>query len=441
MTGVWWLLAAGLVGVAVLAARLLHNRRRDVVVARRHDGATGADDPLVDWVAELRGTPARGIGRTAGGDGATSGGQVDGANRGGDSPPPAVVPELGSRFLAAAVPGGEAVNPGEQRTARVRRSLATRSPWPWSAGGYPGPSRPGGSAGPPVRRDARRPVGVPAPSAISLPVRPPSAADLATGAGRRARWFHSALLTGSPRRTLLLVGMAGAGIGNVLAGPVAAVAAAAYGALAARALLRRQAVRRADRARRRRLDELSGLAADLRAGLPAPVAVAGLDLTGTAGTMTADPPPVRRRGAVLDPARLLGPAADRPGAGQVDVPAGERPGASDRLGRLARAAVRLADRTGAPLAELVERIEADARSVDRGLAAAAAQSAGARATAWLLAALPLGGIALGYGIGVDPVAVLLHTPVGGACAVGAIVLQAAGLFWAERLGATPGRAG
>ena len=84
--------------------------------------------------------------------------------------------------------------------------------------------------------------------------------------------------------------------------------------------------------------------------------------------------------------------------------------------QLTSAAVRLADRTGAPLAELVERIEADARSTDRGLAAAAAQAAGARATAWLLAALPLGGIGLGYGIGVDPVAVLLHTPVGGACA-------------------------
>ena len=85
--------------------------------------------------------------------------------------------------------------------------------------------------------------------------------------------------------------------------------------------------------------------------------------------------------------------------------------------------MRLADRTGAPLAELVERIEADARATDRGLAAAAAQAAGARATAWLLAALPLGGIGLGYGIGVDPVAVLLHSTVGGACAIVAIALQ------------------
>lgn len=106
--------------------------------------------------------------------------------------------------------------------------------------------------------------------------------------------------------------------------------------------------------------------------------------------------------------------------------------------RLARAAVRLADRTGAPLAELLERIEADARAADRGRAAAAAQAAGARATAWLLAALPFGGIGLGYAIGVDPVAVLLHTPVGGASAVAAVALQIGGLLWAERLGAAPG---
>jgi tight adherence protein B len=91
------------------------------------------------------------------------------------------------------------------------------------------------------------------------------------------------------------------------------------------------------------------------------------------------------------------------------------------------------------LAELVERIEADLRATDRGLAAAAAQAAGARATAWLLAALPLGGIALGYGIGVDPLRVLLHTPIGAGCVVVATTLQGVGLLWAERLGAAPGR--
>lgn len=94
---------------------------------------------------------------------------------------------------------------------------------------------------------------------------------------------------------------------------------------------------------------------------------------------------------------------------------------------------RLAERTGAPAADLVERIEADARAADRAKASAAAQAAGAQATAILLAALPAGGIALGYSIGADPLRILLHTGLGAACALGAVALQCAGLLWADRL--------
>ncbi|WP_423791018.1 hypothetical protein [Micromonospora cathayae] len=206
-----------------------------------------------------------------------------------------------------------------------------------------------------------------------------------------------------PRVRTALVTGAAAVVGGVVAGPVAALVAAAYVALGTRALLRRRAVAATDQLRRRQLDDLGALAADLRAGLPVPVGLAGEEhigaVSGGTGSTTVVPP--------------------------------------SRLDRLARAAARLADRTGAPLAELVERIEADARAVDRGLAAAAAQAAGARATAWLLAALPLGGIVLGYTVGVDPVGVLLHTPVGAACALGATGLQTVGLLWAERLGAPP----
>ncbi|SBT50908.1 tight adherence protein B [Micromonospora auratinigra] len=168
-----------------------------------------------------------------------------------------------------------------------------------------------------------------------------------------------------------------------------ALVLAAYGTLGARAVHRRHTHRSVAHARRAELDQLCAFAADLRAGLPGPVA-------------------------------------------PLDGP--------DRVARLARAAGRLADRTGAPLAELLERIEADARAHDRGLAAATAQAAGARATAWLLAALPVGGIGLGYVIGADPIAVLLHTPVGAGSALAAVGLQVGGLLWTERLGAVPGRA-
>jgi tight adherence protein B len=211
------------------------------------------------------------------------------------------------------------------------------------------------------------------------------------GARRRGPRWPAALLGGRALVGYIAIGAAGA---VVLAGPVAALAVGGYGALAIRALGRRRAAHAAARQRARTVDALCALAADLRAGLP--------------------------------------PAATTPAA--LDDP---------RVAELAGAAWTLAEQTGAPLADLVERIEADLRAADRARSSGAAQAAGARATAWLLAGLPVGGIALGYGIGVDPLAVLLHTPVGAACAVGAIVLQVGGLTWADRLasplaaGATP----
>lgn len=256
-------------------------------------------------------------------------------------------------------------------------------------------------------------------------------------------------LSASPRRSLLLAGAVGAGAGGLLAGPVAAVVVGTYGTLAARAVLRRGLARAVERARRHSLDQLSALAADLRAGVPVLTAAATLtarlpsaevaltattvppvEVALTVGAPPAPDGPPGASGTVNDPGLVPGPAPDtgRPAVAAPDP---------DRLGRLAQAAIRLADRTGAPLADLLERVEADARATDRGLAGAAAQAAGARATALLLAALPLGGIGLGYGVGVDPVEVLLHTPVGGGCAIAAAVLQSAGLLWTERLGAVP----
>jgi tight adherence protein B len=110
-----------------------------------------------------------------------------------------------------------------------------------------------------------------------------------------------------------------------------------------------------------------------------------------------------------------------------------------RLAELTAAVWRLAEQTGAPAADLVERIEADARAGDRSRATAAAQAAGAQATALLLAALPVGGIALGFGIGVNPLQILLDTGLGAVCAVAAVLLQCAGLLWADRLANGPVR--
>lgn len=183
-----------------------------------------------------------------------------------------------------------------------------------------------------------------------------------------------------PARLLGAALVAGGLIGLLLGGPVAGVVLAVYSVLGTRALVRRTVRRSTARARARSLDDLSALAADLRAGLP-----------------------------------VVGAAA----AGELLV--------------RTRAVWALADQTGAPAADLVERIEADARAADRARASASAEAAGAQATALLLAALPAGGIGLGFGLGANPLQILLHTPLGAGCAIVAVLLQAAGLLWCERL--------
>jgi tight adherence protein B len=199
-----------------------------------------------------------------------------------------------------------------------------------------------------------------------------------------------ALVDRQPRRAVAAAGLSGATVGLLAGGPVASFVLAAYSVLGMRAAARRSVRQRVTAARSRGLDDLNALAADLRAGLAPQTSLA------------AQPP-------------------------------------DQRLADLTAAVWRLAESTGAPAADLVERIEADARAAERSRAAAAAQAAGAQATAVLLAALPLGGIGLGYSVGVDPLQVLLHTPLGAACAAGAVALQVVGLLWADRLTTGPDR--
>ncbi|MET8039545.1 hypothetical protein ABZU25_01625 [Micromonospora sp. NPDC005215] len=431
MTGATLLVAALLLVAAALVAwpvRSIRARRRRVLTPGRGSGGADPNDALVEWIRELGRTPD---------------GPLDGP---GGSPTPGGPVGIPRRPLSTAGRSGRPTALGWPS-----RDVTGSAGWPGATAGSVGSSRPAGPTRPPTRRDPRRPAGTGGREAgipdversggtsvaamtigggdVGVDRRDDasgavttvgcgdvadnpgdtSGAATAEGRGGLVRWADRSVgsadapsgaarqgVPRSSRRVLPLVGLLAGGVGAVVGGPVAAVAVGGYAALAGRAVLRWRVNRGAERRRRRGLDQLCGLAADLRAGLPVQHAI-------EAATDGWD--------------------------------------GSDRLRQLTAAAVRLADRTGAPLAELVERIEADARATDRGLAAAAAQAAGARATAWLLAALPVGGIGLGYAIGVDPVAVLLHSSVGGVCAVVAVALQVVGLLWTERLGATPGRAG
>lgn len=94
--------------------------------------------------------------------------------------------------------------------------------------------------------------------------------------------------------------------------------------------------------------------------------------------------------------------------------------------------------SGSGLAAAVERLEEGLRADQAQRRAVDAELAGPRATAALLAVLPAAGLLLAAGLGADPLGVLLTTPVGQACLVGGVLLDATGLWWTGRLVARAG---
>jgi len=170
---------------------------------------------------------------------------------------------------------------------------------------------------------------------------------------------------------------------------------AVYGACGAAVWLRRLSSRAEATARRDVIDAVAALAGELRAGLAVGVALASAT-------------PALRSAAVV-------------GKSAASV------------ARKVGAAVQLAEASGAPLADVLDRLDSHLRAVDRARALAAAQAAGARASAMLLAAMPVAGLGLGFVVGTDPLGVLLHSPLGGACLIAAVVLQLAGVAWSTRL--------
>lgn len=96
----------------------------------------------------------------------------------------------------------------------------------------------------------------------------------------------------------------------------------------------------------------------------------------------------------------------------------------------------VAERSGAPLADVMDRLEQSARAA-RDLAREVASGvAPARATGRLMAALPVLGLLLGSGMGGDPVSVLTTTWVGALCLSGGCALACAGVAWIERIADT-----
>lgn len=128
-------------------------------------------------------------------------------------------------------------------------------------------------------------------------------------------------------------------------------------------------------------------------------------------------------------------AASRLGS---DVPAAMRRAAAapgrDYLSRLA-AAWEISLRTGASQARLLDRIGHTLREERELQREVAANLAPARATAQLLAVLPLFGLALGSGMRGNIVQVLVGSLIGAGCLAAGVALACTGMFWVERIAA------
>lgn len=158
---------------------------------------------------------------------------------------------------------------------------------------------------------------------------------------------------------------------------------------------------------------LDGLAAELRAGRGLAEA---LPLIPSAATLC--PGAVAAAGAGGDvPAALAAAAAASGAEGLVGL----------------AACWRVGEQHGGSLAAALERLADAARAEQALRGEVAAQLAGPRASAVLLALLPGVGLLLGSTLGLRPLSLLLGTPVGLALLFLGTALAALGVLWTERL--------
>jgi tight adherence protein B len=109
----------------------------------------------------------------------------------------------------------------------------------------------------------------------------------------------------------------------------------------------------------------------------------------------------------------------------------ELPGAEGL--RLLAGCWRIGAERGGMFGGVVDGLAAALRDEQAHRAEAAAQLAGPRATARLLAALPLLGLAMGAALGARPLVFLFGTVPGAACLLAGVALDAIGFWWTRRL--------
>jgi tight adherence protein B len=222
---------------------------------------------------------------------------------------------------------------------------------------------------------------------------------------------------GSRRWPVLAVGSA-AGLVAVLArgsvpGLVLPLLVLALATAGVRALAARRRDRAASDVRRRVVDLCDALRAELAAGQ---TPVGALERAAVEWPLVAPAARAARSGG--DVVAAFRSLATTPGGEALRVVAG---------------AWQVAHRTGHGLADTLGRVAADMRAGERTRRVVGGELASARATARLLAALPLLALVMGSGAGADPLRFLLGQPVGLACLVGGLSAGYAGLVWIEAL--------
>jgi tight adherence protein B len=214
-----------------------------------------------------------------------------------------------------------------------------------------------------------------------------------------------------------LGGLGGLGL-LITAGPVPVIgaAAAAYAVRARRV----RAVRARVAARREAVVELTAaLVAELRGGR----APSGAFAAAASGL-----PPGELRAELAAAA-----AAAEAGTDFIPLVAGVAGQAGGAGLRRVAACLRLSLAGGAGLAPALELVAAGLRDEEAVRREIAAQLAGPRATARLLAVLPVFGLVLGTGLGAEPVSLLVGTPLGLAALGTGTSLAIAGWLWTDRL--------
>ncbi len=184
--------------------------------------------------------------------------------------------------------------------------------------------------------------------------------------------------------------------------------------VAVKALLARErAARAADVSAGRVMEFCESVAAELVAGQPPHRVLerSGEEFPEFSGVATA----ARLGSDVPDALRRL---ATLPGCGDL---------------RLVAAAWQVAHRSGSGLAAALEQVGRTIRERRRTSRLVAAELAAARATARMMAALPLLFAVAGSGLGVDPLAFLTGTAAGVACLAAGLGLSWAGLAWLQRI--------